>query len=159
MNLLAPHFREYGVLYPLQSISAGRETDWTKLPLLIEASSPEVLDRMIILAGSLSGSVHEVDSKRRLRLHLAAVFANNFSNHMARIAYRILEEGGEDPGLLLPILEETFEKIRDMGPAAAQTGPARRKDAETMEKHLEVLRGHPEWEKLYTFVSRSIQDE
>jgi predicted short-subunit dehydrogenase-like oxidoreductase (DUF2520 family) len=76
---------------------------------------------------------------------------------MATIATRLLEENGVEKSLLEPLLRETFQKITETGPAGAQTGPALRGDELTMNRHLELLKGHPEWEKLYTFVSRDIK--
>jgi predicted short-subunit dehydrogenase-like oxidoreductase (DUF2520 family) len=148
---------DYGVLYPLQSLSRVREINLGNTPFLIEGSSPGVLDKIRELANSISDKVEESNSLERLKVHLAAVFANNFSNHMVHVAMRILEQSGLDPALLEPLLEETFLKLRELDPGAAQTGPAVRGDNETMNKHIELLKGHPEWEKLYTFISREIE--
>ncbi len=145
-----------GVLYPLQTLSRERSVDLGKVPLLIEGSTGEVTARIRELAETISSDVRESDSAARLVVHLAAVFASNFSNHMVRIAQEILSGAGADPGLLDPILEETCSKMREMGPAAAQTGPALRGDEGTMKKHLELLERYPEWRKLYTFMSRDI---
>ncbi|MCP4312023.1 MAG: DUF2520 domain-containing protein [Bacteroidetes bacterium] len=148
---------EYGVFYPLQTLSTQRQVSMDDTPLMVEGSSQGVLEEIRALASSISGRVVDIDSAGRLRVHLAAVFANNFSNHMATIAFRLLAEYEDDFSLLEPILRETFLKMTDTGPAGAQTGPALRGDMETMKKHLELLKGHPEWEKLYTFVSRDIE--
>jgi predicted short-subunit dehydrogenase-like oxidoreductase (DUF2520 family) len=158
MDVLEPYFGLFGVFYPLQTFSGESEPDLDTTPLLVEGSSPATLDRILRLAGSLSATVAEADSKQRLIIHTAAVFANNFSNHMVHIAARILEEHGADFGLLEPILRETFRKMISSGPSEAQTGPALRGDWETMEKHLELLKAYPEWQKIYTFVSRDIRN-
>jgi predicted short-subunit dehydrogenase-like oxidoreductase (DUF2520 family) len=147
---------DYGVFYPLQSFSKEREIPPGFTPFLVEGASPGVLEKIGELANSISGKVEESNSQDRLKVHLAAVFANNFSNHMVHVAIQILEESGLDPSLLEPLLEETFSKLRELDPGAAQTGPAVRGDNETMNKHIELLKGHPEWEKLYTFISREI---
>ena len=148
---------KYGVLYPIQSLSRERKVRLGHIPFLVEGSSPQVQELIMDLAGSISAFVEPADSRTRLVVHLAAVIANNFSNHMVHVAYRILEESRLDPALLDPLLEETFEKIRELDPGTAQTGPAVRGDTETMNKHIELLKDHPEWEKLYTFMSRDIQ--
>jgi len=148
---------EFGVLYPLQSLSRDRKVRMGHIPFLVEASSPRVLERITDLAYSISERVEEVDSSKRLRVHLAAVFANNFSNHMQLVAKEIMEEANLDPGLLGPLLEETFHKLKEMDAGSAQTGPAVRGDQETINKHIELLKDHPEWEKLYTFISRDIE--
>jgi len=147
---------EFGVLYPLQSLSKGRNIARGRIPFLVEASSLQVMERIRALACSVSERVEEVDSHMRLKVHLAAVFANNFSNHMVHVAQQILVEGNLDTGLLDLLLEETFQKLREMDSLSAQTGPAVRGDLETMNKHRELLKDHPEWEKLYTFISRDI---
>jgi predicted short-subunit dehydrogenase-like oxidoreductase (DUF2520 family) len=149
--------KEFGVLYPLQSLSKDRNIQKGHIPFLVEASSPQVLERISALGHSISERVEEVDSYTRLKVHLAAVFANNFSNHMVHVAEQILKEANMDAGLLDLLLEETFHKLREMEPGSAQTGPAVRGDHETMNKHIELLKDHPEWEKLYTFISRDIE--
>ncbi len=156
MELLGEFFKDYGVFYPLQTLSTEREISLVDTPMLLEGSDSEVTRLIRSLALSVSGTVIELDSPRRLVIHMAAVFANNFTNHMVNIAGQILEEHEADLSLLSPILRETFAKIEAMGPARAQTGPAVRDDQVTMQKHLGLLKGHPEWEKLYTFISRDI---
>ena len=156
MDVLKPSFGEYGVLYPLQTLSAKREEALEDIPFLVEGSSPEVQKKIHSLAFSHSGRVVEMDSAGRLRVHLAAVFANNFSNHMVTIATRIIEENGGDFSLLEPILRETFLKMSEGGPLAVQTGPAVRGDELSMKQHLELLKAYPDWEEIYTIVSRDI---
>lgn len=156
MDVLKPSFGEYGVLYPLQSLSSKREEALEDIPFLVEGSSPDVQKKIHSLASSQYGRVVEMDSAGRLRVHLAAVFANNFSNHMVTIATRIIEENGGDFSLLEPILRETFLLMSEGGPFAVQTGPAVRGDELSMKQHLDLLKGHPDWEEIYTIVSRDI---
>ncbi|MCK5135802.1 MAG: DUF2520 domain-containing protein [Bacteroidales bacterium] len=156
-DVFAGLHNEFGVLYPLQTLNQKRPISLNESPFLIEGSSPEVTGKIRSLASSISSFVQETDSPTRLRIHLAAVFANNFSNHMVHIAQQMLREQGVDLKLLDPILKETFSKIADMGAEASQTGPSMRDDRETMQKHLELLMEHPEWGKLYTFISRDIK--
>jgi predicted short-subunit dehydrogenase-like oxidoreductase (DUF2520 family) len=156
MNVFKPFHDQFGVLYPLQTLSRERKISFREVPILIEGSSPEVTRVLGRLASSISGDVREVDSKARQVIHLAAVFANNFTNHMVEIAGEILKKEGESYHLLLPLLQETLLKLEEMEPGSAQTGPAVRGDEETMKKHLDLLREYPEWQKLYTFISRDI---
>jgi predicted short-subunit dehydrogenase-like oxidoreductase (DUF2520 family) len=146
----------YGVLYPLQTLSKTQDISLASTPFLVEGSSAEVTESISGLAASISAHVQEIDSESRLTIHLAAVFANNFTNHMVHIGQQILSEHKLDIKLLEPILEETVRKIGVMGAGDAQTGPALRNDQLSMQKHLDLLKSHPEWEKLYTFISRDI---
>lgn len=150
-------FSRYGVMYPLQTLSRTSPLEPSLVPILVEGSSPEDTESIFKLARSVYDSVEVVDSHRRLVIHAAAVFANNFSNHMVHVARQLMAEQEINPALLDPLLEETFEKIKRQGTALGRTGPAIRGDHETMNKHIELLKGHPEWEKLYTFISRDIE--
>ncbi len=146
----------YGVLYPLQTLNKNQDISLASTPFLVEGSSADVTESVKKLAANITTNVQEIDSEKRLTIHLAAVFANNFTNHMVHIGQRILQENHLDLKLLDPILKETVRKIGLVGAGAAQTGPALRKDQLTIQKHLELLKNHPEWEKLYTFISRDI---
>jgi len=156
MDPLAANFEHYGVLYPLQTLSQQRQVSLVDTPFLVEGSSRDVFMKIHALASSITENVVEMDSVNRLNVHLAAVFANNFSNHMVTIATRIMEENGAGFPMLEPLIRETFSKMIETGPAGAQTGPAVRGDDETILKHLELLKGNPDWQKLYTFMSRDI---
>ena len=136
MDLLAGSFREYGVFYPLQTLSAERLISLDDTPFLVEGSSYEVSKKIQALAATISRRVVEMDSADRLTMHLAAVFANNFSNHMLRIARDFLEEKKVDHSLLDALIRESCLKSLEIGPAMAQTGPAVRGDLQTMAKHL-----------------------
>ncbi len=146
----------YGVFYPLQTFSKGRPVPLEETPFLIEGSSFETVQLIKELATLISQNVHEMNSASRQMTHLAAVFANNFTNHMVYLAQQILMEKDIDPKLIHPIIRETFFKTMEMGAKDAQTGPALRGDKETMKLHLELLKKYPEWKKLYTFISRDI---
>ena len=150
-------FEHYGVLYPLQTLSRSRPIEPSQVPCLVEGSSLQVTASLTKLASSAYNNVMVATSEQRLVIHAAAVFTNNFSNHMVHIARQLLSQHKIDPGMLDPLLQETFEKIREMGTRQGRTGPAVRGDQETMKKHIELLKDHPEWEKLYTFISRDIE--
>jgi predicted short-subunit dehydrogenase-like oxidoreductase (DUF2520 family) len=157
MDVFKGLFPEYGVLYPLQTLSKAHLPGPGHIPFLVEGSSGEVREEVHALASSISERVDAADSSTRLIIHLAAVFANNFSNHMVHIAHQILKEQNLSVAMLDPLLGETFQKIIRVGAREAQTGPAVRDDHETMKRHIELLKNHPEWEKLYTFISREIE--
>jgi predicted short-subunit dehydrogenase-like oxidoreductase (DUF2520 family) len=146
----------YGVLYPLQTLSANTEIDFTSVPLCVEANNKKNLENLTYFARSISRNVRTVDSKQRAALHLAAVFACNFSNHMFSISDEILKEKGLKLELLLPLINETLRKIIHQSPSSAQTGPARRGDQKTIKKHLSML-SDPDLKKIYRVISDDIQ--
>ncbi len=151
-------FENCGVLYPLQTFSKNVELDLTPVPLLIEAKNEHALFEIQTIAGKISTRVIVTDSEARRWIHLAAVFACNFTNHMYAVSSEMLQRQNLDPGLLNPLIDETFHKSRAMSPAEAQTGPAQRNDSVTMEKHIKMLESQTLLQKIYTFTSRSIQD-
>ena len=145
-----------GVLYPLQTLSRARELDSAAVPLLIEANTPENLETLREFASKLSAQVTEVSSEKRAKLHLAAVFANNFSNLCFRMAWELAEKENLPCELLLPLIEETCAKLRTLSPHAAQTGPAVRWDENVIGKHLQMLEKSPETAKFYELASCEI---
>lgn len=151
--------RGHGVFYPLQSFTKSRELSLREVPILVEGSTEKVTERIESLAASLTNVVRRMDSLNRLWVHLAAVFANNFTNHLIHVAEEIVVRAGQDPGLLDPLIRETFLKLSEQGSSASQTGPAKRGDQQTISKHHELLKDHPEWQKMYTFISREIEKD
>jgi predicted short-subunit dehydrogenase-like oxidoreductase (DUF2520 family) len=148
-----------GVLYPLQTFSPGRVIDWPAMPLFVEAAEPAGEATLLALAHSLSRWVALLDSAQRLQLHLGAVFASNFTNHVLGIAHQLLGEAGLDFALLAPLVRETVDKALAAQPTpfAVQTGPAARHDAPTLVAHTAALANHPAWQTLYTQLTHSIQ--
>lgn len=149
----------YGVLYPLQTFSKKRVLDFSEVPLCIEASQPEVLKVVRELAENLSHCVQEISSEKRKKLHLAAVLANNFTNHLYTMAGNLLEEEGLGFDLLRPLIFETAHKVMLLTPYEAQTGPARRGDESILELHKKMLHKDRKLQSLYTLLSDSIKKE
>lgn len=143
-----------GVLYPVQTFSKDRELDWKKIPLALEASSPDAMRLLRKLASSLSNHLYEIDSARRKKLHLSAVFANNFSNHMFALAEELCEENQLDFELLKPLISETGKKVMSIPPEEAQTGPARRHDSMVLQEQANEL--NSDKKVLYELLSESI---
>lgn len=154
----APQVRG-GVLYPLQTFSPGRLIDWPTVPLFVEAAEADTEAALLALARSLSQRVALLDSTQRLRLHVGAVWASNFTNHALGIAHQLLAEAGLGFELLVPLVRETVDKAlaAPTGPFAVQTGPAARHDAPTLAAHAAALANHPAWQTLYSQLSQSIQ--
>lgn len=146
-----------GVLYPLQTFGKLRKVSFDALPLFIEANHPEDEDWLEALALTLSNRVIRLSSDRRKQLHLAAVFACNFTNHLYALAAELLEKQNLPWDILLPLIRETAAKAADSHPRAVQTGPAIRGDQNVMNIHLEMLKENPAMQELYRMLSRSIR--
>ncbi|MDR1678398.1 MAG: DUF2520 domain-containing protein [Prevotellaceae bacterium] len=146
----------YGVFYPLQTFSKNKRVDFNKIPIFIEANSDKNLETLRQLGEILSQTVVEANSTQRQALHLAAVFASNFTNHLYAVADKILKKNKLDFRLMLPLLYETLDKLHTLTPAEAQTGPAVRGDRSVINKHLAALTDFPEEKKLYEVLSAAI---
>lgn len=152
-------FSNHGVFYPLYTFSKDREVRFQDIPIFIEAKHGRALDEIHEMAQRISRNVVELKGEQRQYLHLSAVFSNNFVNFFFLIADKILREQGLDFNYLLPIINETTEKIKVLKPREAQTGPALRNDLSTLMSHLELLSDYPDFQKIYSFVSDSISNE
>jgi len=155
LSLLKSKFKNCGVLYPVQTFSKNSPAP-KKIPFCIEASNPASLTRLRKLARSISPDVQVMDSKKRKEVHLAAVFANNFSNHLMAIAEELLKRRHLKLELLLPLMEETLSKISKVSPAKMQTGPAARGDRQTIQEHLRMLKGDKHFSVIYKALTESI---
>lgn len=159
MEILSRYSENTGVFYPLQTFTKGRPIDMQEVPLLIEANRIDSENILVEAAKKISNKVIVADSDRRLSLHIAAVFASNFSNHMYDIARHLMEEQELDFDLLSPLIMETAAKATALGPNKAQTGPAKRNDLEVIRKHLDMLEGHEAIKELYKRISDNISDQ
>jgi predicted short-subunit dehydrogenase-like oxidoreductase (DUF2520 family) len=148
--------RHHGVLYPLQTLSALRETPLARVPLCVEGSDAAAEQALLGLAQSVSSTAVVMNSEQRRQLHLAAVFTNNFANHMFAIGAQLARHAQADPALLGPLMQETAAKAAALGAEEAQTGPALRGDRSTLARHLDMLAGFPAWKQIYQHVSSEI---
>ena len=148
----APHF---GVFYPLQSLR--KELDYLpETPIIIDASDEATFNELESLAHSISNQVIEANDEQRQKLHLAAVFCNNFVNHIYALTENYCKAEGIDFSLLLPLIKETADRLKDIPPSESQTGPAVRNDRVTIEQHLVLLKDYPQLQKLYSLLTESI---
>ncbi|WP_394749273.1 Rossmann-like and DUF2520 domain-containing protein [Spongiimicrobium salis] len=145
-----------GVFYPLQTFREGQKVNFKTIPICIEATQASDLAKMSLLANAISDHVHEINSAQRKYLHLAAVFVNNFTNHMYHIGQEICTTHQLPFSILHPLLLETAEKIKEFSPYNVQTGPAKRKDKGTLEKQKALLENDMH-KNIYTLLSQSIQ--
>ena len=157
MELLSNWTENFGVFYPLQTLSKQKEVSFRNVPICIEANNKEHLNKLQELATIISDRVYQIDSKNRKYLHLSAVFVCNFVNHLYAIGERLLEEKGLDFQLLRPLIAETAEKAALFLPEEVQTGPAVRNNQPIMDLHLQMLEQHPEWQKIYELISKDIK--
>lgn len=149
-------FENSGVFYPLQSFSRFSNPLMKEVPFCLEAVNSETLQHLTLLASMISENVREVCSNQRAVIHLAAVFACNFSNHMYAISSDLLKDAGIDGSILKPLIRETANRLTDLHPALLQTGPAVRGDGSTMEKHQQLLENYPVYMEIYKMLSNSI---
>ena len=146
----------YGVMYPMQTFSKQRKVDFNNVHFFVEANSKEDTDLLIRTASLISNHVFEASSEQRKYLHISAVFACNFTNHMYAICEHLLSSHGLPFSAMLPLIDETAEKVHHLSPVSAQTGPAQRNDKNIMESHMEMLKNEPETVELYKLISESI---
>lgn len=156
MDILKGNLKNYGVFYPLQTFSKGIPVDFGAVPFFLESSSDEVLKALKQVALKLSAKVYEADSKQRILLHVAAVFAGNYSNLMYMIGNEILKNSGLPVDILHSLIQETARKAVSNDPFEMQTGPARRHDTPTIENHISALASMPEFADLYQRLARLI---
>lgn len=147
-----------GVLYPLQTFTKGRKIDFKDIPILIESENTSTEKLLIEMGKAISRKVLKISSEQRKALHVAAVFASNFTNHMLRLSSEIIEENKLNFDLLKPLIVETINKSLSLGPDKSQTGPAKRADLEILDKHLEFLESDESVAEIYRIVSQHIVD-
>jgi predicted short-subunit dehydrogenase-like oxidoreductase (DUF2520 family) len=146
----------YGVFWPIQTFSETRTLDFNEIPIAIEASDEENKRILEVVADTLGQKAIMVNEGQRQHLHLAAVFVNNFSNHLFSLMHDFLGKNHLDFKYLLPLISETAEKLKVLSPAEAQTGPASRGDENSMEIHRKILVNEPKLLEIYDLISKSI---
>ncbi len=152
------YFENYGVFYPLQTFSKTRKADFETLPFCIDGSNETTKKLLFELAETICPNVYMIDDKQRNTLHVAAVFANNFTNHLLAISEQIITQENIPFDLLKPLINETVAKINESTPKSMQTGPARRGDKATLAKHKKYLDKYPNYRKIYQLLSESVAD-
>jgi len=154
-KILENNAAHYGVFYPLQSLK--KEAGWLPdIPVIIDASDEATLHLLDTLAHSISDTVVTADDDQRLKLHLAAVFCNNFVNHIYTLMEKYCYLEGIDFNLLIPLIRETSLRVESVTPASAQTGPAIRNDQPTIQRHMLLLEKYPELKTFYELFTKSI---
>lgn len=144
-----------GVFYPLQSFSKDKEVDFSEIPFCLETENSKDLEQLKELVIALNAKPFQINSNQRKRIHVAAVFVNNFTNHLYKMAQDICVEHDVPFDILLPLIEETAKKVQTLSPSDAQTGPAIRNDEETIKNHLNLL--NDSQQEIYQKLTASIQ--
>ena len=155
---LGTFFQNYGVLYPLQSFSKSKKPNFLEIPICIFANTEIKLKLIEIISHKISDKVFYINDQKRAILHLAAVFVNNFTNHLFHIAEQLLEKEKISFDLLKPLITETVRKIELQKPHLVQTGPAKRRDFVTIHSHEELLKNNNylEYLQIYKSITESI---
>jgi predicted short-subunit dehydrogenase-like oxidoreductase (DUF2520 family) len=145
-----------GVFWPVQSLNEEKLSDFKYVPICIESADDNNKRILEVLSDKISKTTLFVTQEQRNKLHLTAVMVNNFSNHLFHLANDFLEKNQLPFSVLFPLIEGTFEKIKDLHPREAQTGPAARKDHNTIEKQLALLAEDPKLQLIYKAFTESI---
>ena len=159
LNVFPGDMKNNGVIYPLQTFSKTSKKDPEKIPFCIEGSNLKALATIRKLAMSMSPLVYKLNSSERARIHLSAVFANNFTNYLFALAGKILRKNKIPFDILRPLILETAQKVQSNTPEKMQTGPAVRGDAVIIRKHLKLLKDFPEIQDIYRLLSKCIEKE
>ncbi len=159
IDIFDSSYHNCGVFYPLQTFSKEKDIDFSNIPICIEANTNHNEMKLVALAKKISGNIQLINSDQRKTLHVAAVFASNFTNYFYLIADEILAEKKLSLDLIKPLITEVALRMHDSKPKDIQTGPARRGDDLIVEAHLDFLNSHPEYQKLYKLISTQIKEK
>jgi predicted short-subunit dehydrogenase-like oxidoreductase (DUF2520 family) len=146
-----------GVFYPLQTFTKNKEVDFKSIPICLESENATDFQLLEKVAKMISDKVYAINSEQRKALHIAAVFVNNFTNHLYQVGNEICEENQVPFEILKPLIAETAQKIMVLSPEEAQTGPAKRNDMATIVAH-EAFLSNENHMKIYKTLTQSIQD-
>lgn len=145
-----------GVFYMLQTFSKNKKVDFSDVPFCLETENEQAYKLLETLAKLIGNKIYAINSEQRKIIHVAAVFVNNFTNHLFKIGNDICNTHHIPFEILMPLIQETATKIKELSPENAQTGPAIRKDQKTIKNHLALL--NTEQQKIYTILTESIQN-
>lgn len=159
LDIFENKYTDYGVFYPLQTFTKSTPITLNNVPVCIEANNQKTLKILRELGHLISNNVADINSDERKYLHLAAVFACNYTNFMYAIAEDLLKDHGLDMKILHPLIEETASKAIKYRPSEVQTGPAKRNDINTISRHLEILSNQRDYQEIYKVLSDKIRNK
>lgn len=157
-KIFTDKFKHYGVFYPVQTFNKNIDLDFSNIPICIEANNKEFESKLKQIAHCISNRVLYMTSTQRKQLHIAAIFSSNFSNHMFTIADKILNKSGIEFSILLPLIQQTINKLEKNKPKNVQTGPAKRKNKGVIEDHLTNIQDK-DISEIYQKISENILKE
>ena len=157
MNVFAGAKENFGVLYPFQTFSKQKQVDLKNVPFFIEANSTENLIILENFAKKISEKVYKISSEQRKIVHLTGVFACNFTNYLWNISYKLLKDNDLPFEILMPLIEESVDKLHYLSPQQAQTGPAVRGDKNVIANHLQLLENHKNIQQIYKILTKEIE--
>lgn len=146
-----------GIFYPLQTFSKKAEIDFSQIPICLESETESDFELLKEVAETVSRNTYKINSEQRKALHVAAVFVNNFTNHLYQIGNEICNDNNLTFEILKPLIQETANKVMTLSPKDAQTGPAIRNDQQTIAGHLAFLKDENQ-KKTYQLLTQSIQN-
>ena len=158
-DLLQNASPNFGIFYPLQTMTKTSKVDFKTVPVLIEGSNKQTIVKLEELAKTISKNVHRVDEQQRQWIHVAAVFANNFTNHLFGISEQLLLAQGLPFEILKPLIFNFIQSLESHSPSEIQTGPAKRGDMQTIEKHMLLLADDTRLLKVYQVLTESIIEQ
>lgn len=158
IDILRNYAQNYGVFYPFQTFTRSIELITNQFPICIEASAESFRKSLFDFACKLTEQIYQLNSEKRKKLHLAGITINNFTNHLLALANNYLTDNNIDTSILLPLLNETIEKVKKCRAEDIQTGPARRANRKIINEHLQMLNNNLALQKIYKVISESIME-
>lgn len=155
-DVLQPCSKNYGILYPLQSLRREM-TVLPEIPFLVDGNTEDTRTMIADFAATLSNQVQYAGDEQRLQMHVAAVIVSNFTNHLYTLARQYCMQEKVDFNMLLPLITAIADRLYQFAPDEVQTGPAIRRDEATIQKHLDILKQHESLKELYEVFTKSIQ--
>ncbi len=158
LNILKKISNKYGVLWPMYSFTGSSNLKPFPASVSFFVESPDKKTEKVLtgIVKDLKGKPYYMNSGQRGKIHMTAVFVNNFPNHLFTIAETLCKEAGVPFSIFFPLAEETFENIKNQSPSMSQTGPANRNDKRILKKHLALLKPHPIYKDIYKVLTKSI---
>lgn len=158
MSALGDAATHKGVIWPIYSILKQKLPEHRNIPTVFEASSDKARETISGICQTFTNILNEATAEQRRWLHLSAVLSNNFTNHLMTVAESVCKAQGIPFSMLIPILQQTFERVQSASPHDVQTGPARRHDDITIRKHMDMLQSHSDWQTIYQAITSSIEN-